>query len=128
MAIERFPNCPSCLVSIDVGLNHCGGEGKYRCNNCTTTFSNDVSRELDVKNQPHYAQFKIPIMLFCQANKLSWAASNAIKYVCRENSKNGIEDLRKAIHYIECLIEYKETGDMVSLKESNKNYEESLKK
>lgn len=84
--------------------------------------SSSNSKELDVKNQPHYAQFKIPIMLFCQANQLSWCASNAVKYVCRENAKNGIEDLRKAIHYIECLIEYKTTGDLSSLKESHKNF------
>ena len=78
--------------------------------------------EIDVKNQPHYSQFKIPIMLFCQANNLSWCASNAIKYVCRENAKNGIEDLQKAKHYIDCLIEYKQTGDMESLKESHAEY------
>lgn len=32
---------------------------------------------------------------------------NVIKYVWREDKKNGIEDLRKAEHYLKWLIEHK---------------------
>lgn len=38
-----------------------------------------------------------------------WEA-NAVKYLLRWKDKNGVEDLRKAIHYIEYLIEREENG------------------
>jgi hypothetical protein len=34
-----------------------------------------------------------------------WDESNAFKYLCRWRRKNGIEDLEKARHYIDLLIE-----------------------
>ena len=39
------------------------------------------------------------------ANRLNYCQANAIKYVTRYLDKNGLEDLRKAIHNIEILIE-----------------------
>ena len=40
-----------------------------------------------------------------KANDLSYCKANVIKYVARWMGKNGIEDLRKAKHYIDLLIE-----------------------
>ena len=42
---------------------------------------------------------------FCQKNKLTFCESSVIKYVCRHREKKGVEDIRKAIHFLELLIE-----------------------
>ncbi len=53
----------------------------------------------------HYKQYPIQPIEYCQRNNLNYCESNVIKYVTRHKDKNGIEDLRKAIHCIELLIE-----------------------
>jgi hypothetical protein len=55
----------------------------------------------------HYSSMKIQPMEFALANNLNYGQANAIKYICRYENKNGLEDLKKAIHCIELLIEYK---------------------
>ena len=53
----------------------------------------------------------INVIEFCQKNHLNYCESNVIKYVCRHRNKNGAEDIRKAIHNLELLLdlEYGET-------------------
>jgi len=58
----------------------------------------------------HYKQMKIQPIEFIQANNLGFEEGNAIKYICRHRNKGGIEDLEKAIHYIQMLID-KEKAD-----------------
>lgn len=53
----------------------------------------------------HYKGMKIQPIEYCFHNKLSYPVSNVIKYVSRYQDKNGIEDLKKAIHNIEILME-----------------------
>ena len=53
----------------------------------------------------HYKDFKIQPAEFIRANNLNFCQGNVVKYVTRYKGKNGIEDLRKAKHYIEMLIE-----------------------
>lgn len=53
----------------------------------------------------HYKTMAIQPVEFCFKNKLNNCQSNIIKYVTRYNTKNGIEDLKKAKHYIDLLIE-----------------------
>ena len=54
----------------------------------------------------HYKNLVIQPMEYALKNKLNYAQSNAIKYITRYTAKNGLEDLKKAIHCIELLIEY----------------------
>ena len=54
----------------------------------------------------HYKTMKIQPAEFIEANGLSYLQGNAIKYICRFRDKNSIEDLRKAKHYIDMLIEF----------------------
>jgi hypothetical protein len=54
----------------------------------------------------HYARYKIEPINFIGENKLDWFQGNVVKYTCRHDAKNGIEDLRKAIRYLEMYIEY----------------------
>lgn len=42
---------------------------------------------------------------YITTNNLGYLEGTAIKYLSRWRNKNGIEDLRKAIHFIEKLIE-----------------------
>ena len=53
----------------------------------------------------NYSKFKVQPSKFINDNKLLFAEGNAIKYICRHSFKNGKQDLEKAIHYIEMIIE-----------------------
>ena len=64
----------------------------------------------DVTQQTHYTQFRIQPLEFIGRNKLGFLEGNIIKYVCRYDLKNGLEDLKKARHYLDCLIEREEKG------------------
>jgi hypothetical protein len=57
----------------------------------------------------HYAKMKIQPIEFINQNELSYMQGNVIKYICRYKDKNGIEDLKKARHYIDMILE-KEYG------------------
>lgn len=54
----------------------------------------------------HYKDFPIQPAEFCQRNRLNWCESNVVKYVSRHRDKKGAEDIRKAIHYLELLLEW----------------------
>ncbi len=73
----------------------------------------------------HYKSMKIQPSKFINDNKLLFAEGNAIKYICRHAHKGGREDLNKAIHYIEMIIErdYSQENPM-----EKKNYWGILKK
>lgn len=53
----------------------------------------------------HYKEFAIQPAVYAHENNLGFLAGNAIKYVSRHHLKNGKQDLQKAIHCIEMLIE-----------------------
>ena len=54
----------------------------------------------------HYQQnFKIQPSKFVIENKLLFPEGCAIKYICRHQFKGKKEDLEKAIHFIEMIIE-----------------------
>lgn len=53
----------------------------------------------------HYKEYKIQPIEFIHANNIPYMEANIIKYVVRHRNKNGLEDLKKAKHYLEMLIE-----------------------
>ena len=53
----------------------------------------------------HYQKYKIQPSKFVVENKLLYPEGCAIKYIIRHQDKNGREDLMKAIHFIEMIIE-----------------------
>jgi hypothetical protein len=53
----------------------------------------------------HYNRYQYSLVDFILANKLDWCEANAIKYITRHKDKGGVEDIRKAIHYLEILLE-----------------------
>lgn len=54
----------------------------------------------------HYKHFEIQPAYFCHVNNIPYLEATAIKYLCRWRKKNGVEDLNKAIHFIELLKEF----------------------
>ena len=53
----------------------------------------------------HYKKMKIQPIEFIYENQIPYIESNVIKYICRHRYKNGLQDLEKAKHYIDLLIE-----------------------
>lgn len=53
----------------------------------------------------HYKSLAIQPAEYCQKNRLGYLESNAIKYITRHKAKNLEQDVRKAIHCLELLLE-----------------------
>jgi len=53
----------------------------------------------------HYRRMKIQPSKFVIENKLLFPEGNVIKYICRHPYKGGKEDLLKAKHFIDMIIE-----------------------
>jgi|TARA_R100000935_G_scaffold51769_1_gene78585 hypothetical protein len=53
----------------------------------------------------HYQKYKIQPSKFVVENKLLFPEGCAIKYIIRHQDKGGKDDLLKAIHFIEMIIE-----------------------
>lgn len=65
-----------------------------------------VEDALDIQvGGSHYKGYEIQPIEFLQRNKVPPCEANAIKYLCRHRNKGGAEDLHKAIHYIQLLLE-----------------------
>lgn len=58
----------------------------------------------------HY-DMPIPPVEYIYKNKLGFMEGNVVKYVSRHRQKNGKQDLEKAKHYIDMLIEMEYGGD-----------------
>jgi hypothetical protein len=52
----------------------------------------------------HYKSMKIQPVEFIHANDLDYIRGAVIKYVCRDKAKNGAQDIKKAIHFLELLL------------------------
>jgi hypothetical protein len=53
----------------------------------------------------HYTSMKIQPFEYITANNLGFVEGSVIKYVSRWRNKNGVEDLKKARHFLDMLIE-----------------------
>jgi len=58
----------------------------------------------------HYADLPIQPMTYIVKNGIGYAEGCVIKYVSRWQHKGGVEDLKKARHILELLIELTEGG------------------
>lgn len=87
---------------------------------CAEIFNNDKKAEpvflpeeprtpksaLDIQEGgQHYKKYAIQPIEFVVRNNIPVLEANALKYVVRHADKNGIEDLRKARHYLELMAE-----------------------
>ena len=53
----------------------------------------------------HYLKYKIQPSEFVIENRLLYPEGNVIKYILRHQNKGGKEDLEKAKHFIDMIIE-----------------------
>jgi hypothetical protein len=58
----------------------------------------------------HYKAKTIQPWDFIAANQLGYFEGNIVKYVSRWRDKGGVDDLRKARHYLDKLIELEENA------------------
>lgn len=59
----------------------------------------------------HYKDLPIQPSEYIVRNSLGWFAGNVVKYVTRYEKKGGLQDLRKARHYLDLLIEDEEKNN-----------------
>ena len=64
----------------------------------------------------HYADKAIQPWDYIVANKMDYFEGNALKYLTRWKEKDGVKDLKKAIHYLEKIIERANAGDYTNVK------------
>lgn len=57
----------------------------------------------------HYKKLKIQPVEYIHANNIPFIEGCIIKYATRWKDKNGVEDLKKIIHFAELLIELENT-------------------
>ena len=70
-----------------------------------------VERNIALESQVggnHYSSMKIQPIEYTMKNEMNPLQHTVIKYVSRYKNKNGIEDLKKAIHSLELLIQFGE--------------------
>lgn len=53
----------------------------------------------------HYKGMRIQPVEYCHANGIPFAEGCVIKYVSRWRDKGGVDDLKKARHFLDLLIE-----------------------
>ncbi len=73
------------------------------------TKSNNSANNVQIGGR-HYKNKKIQPWDFIIANELGFLEGNIVRYISRWRDKNGIEDLEKARHYLEKLIEVARSG------------------
>lgn len=100
MANEKTngPNyCPSCGV----------GPLQFHLPGCTAVTPDTAETSpLDVQvGGGHYKSLAIQPVEYIHKNGIGFCEGSAIKYLTRWRSKGGIEDLKKARHFIDLLIE-----------------------
>lgn len=59
----------------------------------------------------HYKDCGIQPIEYIHANNLSYLEGNVIKYTTRHSKKNGKQDILKAIHYLELILEMEYKGE-----------------
>jgi len=53
----------------------------------------------------HYKALAIQPAEYCQRNRMPYCESSVVRYVTRHREKNGREDIEKAIHCLQLLLE-----------------------
>lgn len=94
-------------MSQDHPLSHCKECGSPRpdihADFCSKYQHGPSTRQV---GGDHYKDMAIQPSEFIYKNGLNWLQGNAIKYVVRHARKGGAQDLEKAKHYIDLLMEW----------------------
>jgi hypothetical protein len=93
--------CPHCKSENIVNLFDGGYFQAYVCQDCVKAF--DDKPDL-VNHPPHYTFGKFEVLDVIEDWGLNYCLGNAVKYIARAGRKNPdkkVEDLRKAVFYLE---------------------------
>lgn len=94
--------------------NKCGTDYPVHVFQCPVCNPQEMPNAVDQNPYPaintqeggdHYKSMKIQPVEYIHANNIGYCEGAVIKYVSRWKRKGGIEDLRKAKHFIDLLIE-----------------------
>jgi Protein of unknwon function (DUF3310) len=107
---EFNPNYPiiqdyACLDFLEFLINNVNEENKYKVP--SIEYEKRINME-QVNHPSHYNQGKFEVIEIIEDQQPNFHLGNAIKYICRAGKKNKektIEDLQKAIWYINRYIE-----------------------
>jgi hypothetical protein len=107
---EKPPNIDGGIGIFDgeiYGLGHSNWREYFEVGQESPIAGMDGSRSaLEVQQGgTHYKDLKIQPIEYIHANNIPFAEGCAIKYLTRWRSKGGLQDLEKAKHFIELLIE-----------------------
>ncbi len=84
------------------------------CRDCKSRNAVEIPSALNKQEGgAHYKEQPSQPVQYIHANGIGYLEGNVIKYVSRWKKKNGIEDLKKAKHYIELLIELESKQESV---------------
>lgn len=83
---------------------HCGvGEGDcWDARNPNEKLSTPLADQI---GGDHYSKLAIQPVDYIHANNLGFIEGCVVKYVSRHKSKNGKQDIEKAIHFLNILLE-----------------------
>lgn len=74
-------------------------------------------RALDIQiSGGHYKDMRIQPAVFNHHNNMPYIEGCIIKYLVRWRNKNGIDDLRKASHFLQILIDLEEEDEKEATK------------
>jgi Protein of unknwon function (DUF3310) len=90
-----------CLACQPVGS--CGGG-----NLCPKLTESALDKQV---SGSHYKDKGIQPIVYIHSNNLGFCEGNVVKYVTRHKEKNGAADIKKAIHYLELLLELEYKDD-----------------
>jgi hypothetical protein len=102
--LEHFKH-PCNLVGHDAFF--IDDSGAIKCWNCSEAMKEISANSRQVGGQ-HYRATSIQHWDFAAANNLDYFQGQITKYVVRWKDKNGIEDLKKARHFLDKYIELAE--------------------
>jgi hypothetical protein len=81
-----------------------GPDGDWKTNNCGC----ERTCQRRANRRQHYKKLQIQPWDYILANNIGYCEGSAIKYLSRWRDKGGIQDLYKAKHFIDKLIEHEE--------------------
>jgi len=99
----------SCIIHASADMKKNNG---VRPKTEESTFASLRDKENPLKKQVgggHYKELPIQPVEYCQKNGLLYCESIAIRYISRHRYKGGLQDIKKAIHCLELLIQLEYT-------------------
>lgn len=99
--------CPQCGGPADNGHDREYPPNPYLCRSCMLgELEAHVDATMTQIGGDHYSKLAIQPVEYAMANSLNFLQGSVIKYVTRYKDKGGRQDLEKAMHCIQLLIEH----------------------